>query len=101
MGTLQSSSKVLVNETLPYDQSFHLRDGLGFEKTLSSLYELIQFSPEISPETFNYHVNKEKNDFSEWIKYVIQDVKLANEIKKVKSLKTFVKKLQDLEAKKK
>ena len=34
---------------------------------------------------FTYHVNKEKNDFKNWVSDVVGDKKLANDIDKPKS----------------
>ena len=47
---------------------------------LKNLEELANALPEMSSETFHHHVNSEKNDFSSWIKDVIGDQKLANDL---------------------
>jgi len=40
---------------------------------------------------FIYHVNKEKNDFSIWVKEVLGDDVLADKLKKSKTIKTIIK----------
>jgi hypothetical protein len=39
----------------------------------------------MSDETFGYHANDEKNDFSCWIIDIIGDIELAKEVKKTKT----------------
>ncbi|GIU69269.1 MAG: acetate kinase [Candidatus Woesearchaeota archaeon] len=48
--------------------------------TIKSLEELISVLKNIDKETFEYHVNKEKNDFSNWIRYVFKLKKLSDSI---------------------
>jgi hypothetical protein len=36
-------------------------------------------------DTFNYHVNYEKNDFASWIKKSLKDRKLYSEMRKARS----------------
>ena len=45
-------------------------------------------------EQFKYHVNKEKNDFWNWVRNIIEDKKLARDIEKVKTKKTMIKKIK-------
>ncbi|MFN6944311.1 MAG: DUF5752 family protein [Cytophagaceae bacterium] len=69
---------------------FFVQDG----KVLRSLEELIDYLPVMSEDTFAHHVNKEKNDFSNWIAEVIKDKELASSIKKVKTKSGLLKKLK-------
>ena len=46
-------------------------------------------------KSFNHHVNKEKNDFANWVKEVIGDDVLANKVKKSKTIKTIIKAIED------
>jgi hypothetical protein len=52
----------------------------------SSLEELENGLRSMDSETFNNHVNKEKNDFSTWIYDVIGDVNLAENLRKTKTV---------------
>ena len=49
----------------------------------------------MSKEAFSYHVSKEKNDFADWIKEVLEDNVLANKLAKTKTLKSTVKAIED------
>ncbi|MFH1053192.1 MAG: hypothetical protein V1740_02130 [Candidatus Woesearchaeota archaeon] len=46
-------------------------------------------------ETFKHHVNKEKNDFSEWIRVVFKDEELANAVKKTASRNIIAKLIEE------
>ncbi|MEM4637564.1 MAG: acetate/propionate family kinase [Candidatus Woesearchaeota archaeon] len=47
---------------------------------IKSLEELVVVLKNIDKETFEYHVNSEKNDFSNWIRYVFKLERLADNI---------------------
>lgn len=63
------------------DQAFFLSDGT----MIKSLQELHSILKKINNETFSRHVNGEKNDFSNWVKYVINERELADQIKNANS----------------
>jgi hypothetical protein len=42
--------------------------------------ELAEGLAAISDETFSYHSNAQKNDFSKWVREVIKDEKLASDL---------------------
>lgn len=63
-------------ENAQEDKAFFLNDG----RVVKNLYELAEALTNMKEKTFKHHVNKKKNDFSEWIKEVIQEEKLANEV---------------------
>ena len=42
--------------------------------------ELAEGLVAMSDETFAYHSNSQKNDFSEWVRNIIQDEKLASDL---------------------
>ena len=63
------------------DKRFWCQDG----KAVRNLKELRKSLIDISDETFRYHVSEGKNDFSKWIREVVGDNKLANDLSKAKS----------------
>jgi hypothetical protein len=63
---------------VPEDKPFYTSDG----KVLKNLVELGKALLEMSDETFSYHSNKTKTDFSNWVKDVIGDEKLALDLQK-------------------
>ena len=58
------------------EQCFWVNNG----PILKNLEELANALPEMSDDTFMHHANNEKNDFSNWVKDIIGDQKLANEL---------------------
>jgi hypothetical protein len=63
---------------VPQDKAFWFRDG----RTASNLGELASALRGIGEETFHHHVLRGQNDFSNWVKDVIGDVTLANQLQK-------------------
>jgi hypothetical protein len=53
----------------------------------ASLQDLENGLKTMDKNTFDYHVNKDKNDFSAWVYDVIGDVKLAESLRGMKSAK--------------
>ncbi len=74
------ASKILAD--VASDQRFFSQDG----STYKNLAELAECLGHMSPEVFSYHVNDTKNDFSNWIRDVLGDVTLANELSAVTTL---------------
>ena len=66
---------------VPNDKRFWCHDG----KTIKNVRELRKALTDMSDETFHYHLREGRNDFSKWIKEVVGDEKLANELSKVRS----------------
>lgn len=64
-----------------FSDVFWCHDG----KVFKNLYELRDGLRNMSEETYRYHVNQEKNDFSNWVRDVIRDEKLAKDLKKAKN----------------
>lgn len=73
------------------EKYFYANDG----KVFANLEDLFKGITEMSEETFLYHVNKEKNDFYNWVYYVFNDTEFAKAIQKVKTKTGFVKKVKD------
>lgn len=64
-------------------------------RVLKNLHELAQAFNEMTDETFNYHVNDDKNDFSVWAMGVIGDKKLADGLKNVRNRKVASRKVSE------
>jgi len=74
-------------EDVPWDDSLRLSNG----KVVHGLEQLpivIKFSDD---EVFDSHVNAEKNDFSKWVRDVIGDAELADQLMAVKTKDEFLK----------
>lgn len=63
-------------ENVEEEKTFFLNDG----RIIRNVYELANALNDMKEKTFKHHVNKKKNDFSEWIRDVVHEEKLANEI---------------------
>ena len=64
---------------VPAEYVFWCHDGCIF----ADLYELAEGLKTMSDETFVYHSNLEKHDFSNWIRDVIRDEQLADDLARV------------------
>ena len=62
------------------DQVFKIKSGT----VVRNLYDLSNELSLMSEETFKAHVNLKKNEFKDWIFYVVHDVKLANALSAIK-----------------
>lgn len=60
------------------DKVFWFHDG----RTAKNLDELASMLRGIGEETFQHHVLAGHNDFSNWVKDVIEDITLANQLQK-------------------
>jgi len=63
---------------VPQDKVFWFRDG----RTAKNLNEFTWTLYGIGDETFRHHVLRGQNDFSNWVKDVIGDATLANQLQK-------------------
>lgn len=72
--TKQDAEKFLAD--VPEDRSFWCNDGRVFR----SMRDLAIGLENMSDETFSYHSNDEKHDFSNWLTDVIEDEKLAKDL---------------------
>jgi hypothetical protein len=66
---------------VPDDKHFWCHDG----RFLRNLRELENALNDMSDEIFHYHSGEGRNDFSKWIREVVGDEKLANDLGKAKS----------------
>src|SRR3989338_6664472 len=71
------------------EQSFWVNNG----PIVKNLDELSHALPELSNDIFSHHVNNDNNDFSNWIRDIIGDQKLANDIISSRNKESMLKKL--------
>ena len=65
-------------------QCFWVSDGT----IIADLLELERALAKMANEVFTYHVSKEKNDFADWVQYVLGDTELAGKMRTAKQPKT-------------
>lgn len=58
------------------EKAFRVRDG----NQLRNLKDLHDCFEGMDENTFDHHVNEERNDFSSWVRDVLDDDKLANDL---------------------
>ena len=58
---------------------------------LKNLVDLRDAFETINDEQFNYHVNKDKNDFANWIRDVLHEIPLATKLQNYRTKKTMIK----------
>lgn len=63
-------------------------------KVFCNLEELQNALKTMSEESFFHHVNSDKNDFSNWIRDVLHDVKFADKVKDIQDAKELAKKIR-------
>ncbi len=73
------------------DNNFWACDG----SVLKNLDELLNFVKNTQDNVYGYHVNEERNDFSNWIRDIMGDVKLAGDLSKTKAKEESVKILNE------
>lgn len=71
------------------DNSFWVNNG----PVLKNMEELYGALSSMTKDIYICHVNKEKNDFSNWIKDILHDDKLANDLLKTRSKEYAAKKV--------
>lgn len=87
--TLSRAKKIL--RIVPMSKSFWLCTN----EYLRSLNTLAISLENASDDVFRYHVDKYKNDFSTWVKDVVDDKDLAREISRIKTRYTLVRKIRE------
>ncbi len=77
--TKQEAQKFLSN--VPGEYVFCCQDG----RTINNLKELQDALATMTDDTYLYHSNAEKEDFSNWVRDIIGDQKLAKDLNNAKS----------------
>lgn len=77
----KNAKRVLARAEGP--QCFWVNDG----QILADLVEFRNALEAMSSETFSYHVKDTRNDFADWIEYVLGDTELAGLLRGVKKPK--------------
>ena len=76
---------------VPNGKQFYCTDG----RVVKNLPELESALKEMSEETFRYHSSETKSDFSNWVRDVIGDEKLSQDLQKSANRTQAVKKVAD------
>ena len=87
--TKQVAKKLLAD--VPEYRFFWCNDGRIFR----NMRDLSDGLASMSADTFAYHLNAEKNDFSKWVFDVIEDEKLAEDMEKSTSQRDVAKTVKE------
>lgn len=91
MKVTRELAKKFLSDVDEHHRHFWAKDGT----VLKNLKELPKAVRAMDDEHFEHHLNKNKNDFSNWVLHVIGDEKLAKDLLKSKNKKSVIKKVQD------
>jgi len=75
--TLKQEAKRFLAD-VPKEYAFRCHDGL----ILQSMKQLGSALNSMTDETYVFHANTKKNDFSNWVRDIIKDGMLANDLQK-------------------
>lgn len=79
-GVTRGDAERFLND-VPEEYQFWVNDGT----TIKNIEQLADSLRNMDDQTFRYHSNNEKTDFSNWIRNVIGDEKLARDLVKNKN----------------
>ncbi|MEM4245198.1 MAG: hypothetical protein QW404_00990 [Candidatus Nanoarchaeia archaeon] len=79
-GITRGDAERFLND-VPEEYQFWVNDGT----TIRNMEQLADALRNMNEETFRYHSNKEKSDFSNWLKDIVGDEKLARDLMKNKN----------------
>ena len=91
MARLKKETVNSILRGVPQENIFWCRNG----RVLDGIYALRDALKEMNNETFRHHVDKEKNDFSSWVKDVVGDEKLSKDLLKGINLSSTMRKVED------
>jgi hypothetical protein len=89
-GVTRDDAERFLNE-VPQEYQFWLKDGT----TIRNVEQLAEALSNMDEDTFRHHSNKEKTDFSNWLKDIVGDEKLAKDMMKNKSKDSAYTKVKD------
>ena len=72
------------------DKVFWCYDG----RVVKTLAELAVAIRDMSKETFHHHASRDNNDFSNWVRDVVGDMALANQLHKTANQETTARKIE-------
>ncbi|MGM5484371.1 MAG: hypothetical protein ACQEP1_00685 [Nanobdellota archaeon] len=77
-GTKKKASKSPEKKKAKGEEKFFMSNG----ETISDLIDLADAFENMADDVFRHHVNSDKNDFAEWVKGVLEEENLAENLSK-------------------
>jgi len=85
---VQAKKKMTFSNLLPITSSFYFHNPITQEGFFArSLEEFWWTLKEMPQEVIEFHLKEDNNDFEEWVRNILKDHKLADELKKIKETK--------------
>jgi hypothetical protein len=76
---------VKLENMLPLNAAFFFRNPINGEGTFArSLEEFLETLKNAPQEAIDFHMREGVNDFEDWVRYVVKDIELADELKRIK-----------------
>jgi len=83
-----AKKKVKLMNLLPMEKAFYFNNPVSGEGTfVRSLEEFLETLKEAPQVVVDFHLREDANDFENWIRNVVKDVALADELRKIKDQK--------------
>lgn len=79
------------SEIIKSEEYFRLSNG----RIIKNMYELLNALESMNDDTFNFHVNENKNDFGNWIRDIFKDEKLSKSIFESKTREDIMKAIEN------
>ncbi|NQV08446.1 hypothetical protein HQ529_01185 [Candidatus Woesearchaeota archaeon] len=80
---------ILLADVRP-EKHFVANDGT----VIKNIYSLVDSLKKINNNTFEHHVNNDRNDFANWIRHVLKDKELADNIQRLKNKTKIIRKIE-------
>ena len=89
-GVIRGDAERFLND-VPEEYQFWAKDG----NTIRNVEQLAEALKNMNDETFKHHSNQEKTDFTNWLRDIVGDEKLAKDLMKNKSKDSAYKKVRE------
>ena len=87
--SLDDACKILAD--VAPEQCFWINNG----PIIRNLQEMADALNYMEDQTFMHHINKDKNDFANWVRDVLKDEELAGKLVKIKSKEKILKEIKN------
>src|SRR3989344_2588805 len=90
-GLKRISKELKFHQNVPPERYFVLKNKI----VIRNVKEMIDILKVIDDATFSHHVNEYKNDFAEWVRFSVRDLRLAEKISGIRGRKGLITAVED------
>lgn len=81
----KAGKRMVLNNLLPLEMAFYFNNPVKGEGAFArNLDEFLDTLKEAPQEVVDFHMREDVNDFEDWVRNVIKDMELAEELRKIK-----------------